>query len=195
MEWLGDRVLVAFGRHHAPVLQSPGLAAVEQAFILMSVVPNRKGQPLLVEWQVACRSDQAAAFVLEPFDSFIERARLKAGGLPNSGKALPIADLQTSLPGAVAAVRAHMVARQAAFAGEMQARLEGTLIDLERLQSKQLEQLELQLERVIEGVKRSRFEQRSKQIHHVFDDYRRWVEDTLTTEPQPYIQLLAAVCG
>ena len=56
MEWLGDRVLTAFGRHRAPVLQSQQLAPGEQAFILMSLVPNRKGQPLLVEWQVACRN-------------------------------------------------------------------------------------------------------------------------------------------
>ena len=37
--------------------------------------------------------------------------------------------------------------------------------------------------------------QRSRDIHRVFDDYRRWVEDTLTTEPQPWIQVLAAVCN
>lgn len=60
MEWLGDRVLTAFGRHRAPVLQSAGLAAGEQAFVLISVVPNRKGQPLLVEWRVACRASESA---------------------------------------------------------------------------------------------------------------------------------------
>jgi hypothetical protein len=29
----------------------------------------------------------------------------------------------------------------------------------------------------------------------VFDDYRQWVQDTLTTEPQPWIQVLGAVCN
>ncbi len=160
----------------------------------MSVVPNRKGQPLLVEWQVASRTDRTAAFALAPFDSFIERARLKAGGLPNSGRQLPLADLQSALPEAVAAMRVHMVKRQSDFSAQMTSRLEGTLAELERLQSRQMEQLELKLQHVIEGVRRSRFELRSKQIHHVFDDYRHWVEETLTTEPQPYIQVLAAVC-
>ena len=50
VEWLGDRVLTHFGRHRAPVMQSHKLRTGEQAFILMSLVPNRKGQPLLVEW-------------------------------------------------------------------------------------------------------------------------------------------------
>ena len=47
----------------------------------------------------------------------------------------------------------------------------------------------------IETVKRSRFERRSQQIGRVFDDYRQWVRDTLTTEPQPWIQVLAALCN
>ena len=43
-------------------------------------------------------------------------------------------------------------------------------------------------------MKRGRFEQRSQHINRVFDDYRQWVQDTLTTEPQPWIQVLAGVC-
>ena len=34
MEWLGERVLTAFGRHRAPVLRSQHLSPGEQAFIL-----------------------------------------------------------------------------------------------------------------------------------------------------------------
>jgi superfamily II DNA or RNA helicase len=195
MEWLGERVLTAFGRHRAPVLRSQHLSPGEHAFILTGVVPNRKGQPLLVDWQVACRQVESAFFSLEPFDSFIQRARLKAGGLPNSGQNAPIEGLQKSLPQAVQAMNAHMIARQTIFAADMGARLRGTLAELEELQGRQIQQLELQLEKVIEGVKRSRFERRSRHIHRVFDDYRQWVEDTLTTEPQPYVQVLAAVCA
>ena len=195
VEWLGERVLTAFGRHRAPVLRSQYLLPGEQAFILTGVIPNRKGQPLLVDWQVVCGQSESAAFSLEPFDSFIDRARLKAGTLPNSGQNLPIESLQARLPKAVQAMRAHMIAKQSAFAADMQARLRGTLAELESLQGKQIQQLELQLEKVIEGVKRSRFERRSQYIHRVFDDYRQWVEDTLTTEPHPYIQVLAAVCS
>ena len=175
MEWLGERVLTAFGRHRAPVLRSQHLSPDEQAFILTGVVPNRKGQPLLVDWQVACRQAESVAFSLEPFDSFIERARLKAGALPNSGQNVPVETLQASLPQAVQAMHAHMIAKQPMFAADMEARLRGTLAELEDLQGRQIQQLELQLEKVIEGVKRSRFERRSQHIHRVFDDYRQWV--------------------
>lgn len=36
-------------------------------------------------------------------------------------------------------------------------------------------------------MRHSRFERRSQQIYRVFDDYRQWVNDTLTTEPSPGI--------
>lgn len=197
MEWLGDRVLTHFGRHRAPLLQSASLHPDEQAFILMSLVPNRKGQPLLVEWRIATRRGDGD-FSLEPFYSFVSRAGLKAGGLPNRGNTPGLDEttraMQQALPKAVQAMHAHMISQQAAFSARLNERLEGTLADLKRLQDRQIEQLALALEGQLETVKRGRFEQRSQQINRVFDDYRQWVHDTLTTEPQPWIQVLAALC-
>lgn len=198
MEWLGDRVLTHFGRQHAPLLQSSRLTPGEQAFVLMGLIPNRKGQPLLVDWQVACRTGQGA-FRLEAFEAFVNRAGLKAGALPNPGRTAALdamADaMQKALPQAVKAMHDHMVERQASFSAALNDKLQGTLADLKRLQERQLEQLTLDLEKQLETIRHSRFEQRSRQIQRVFDDYRSWVKDTLTTEPQPWIQVVAAVCN
>jgi SNF2 family DNA or RNA helicase len=199
LEWLGDRVLNHFPRHSAPVVQNHKLHPCEQAFVLMSLVPNCKGQPLLVEWQVACRIGNAGAFTLEPFATFSQRAGLQSGGLPNRGTsealAAPTQVLQAALPDAVATMRTHMLQLQGDFAAQSSLRLRDTLQNLEQLQKRQIVQLELRLESQIETVKRSRFEHRSRQIGRVFDDYREWVKDTLTTEPQPWIQVLAALCN
>lgn len=198
VEWLGDRVLTHFGRHRAPLLQSHKLTVGEQAFILMSLIPNRKGQPMLVEWKVASRVGQGA-FVLEDFDAFIARAGLRAGALPNREQSseLPetIKSMQNALPVAVQSMHQYMIEEEKSFSKGLAERMAGTLAELERLQAKQLEQLSLDLEKQLETVKHSRFEQRSHHIQRVFDDYRRWIEDTLTTEPQPWIQVLAAVCN
>ena len=91
-------------------------------------------------------------------------------------------------------MRAYMVEKQSTFAAEMNARLQGRLRTW-RTCSTGRSAAERRLEKVIEAVKQSRFERRSQQIHRVFDEYRQWVQDTLTTEPQPYIQVLAAVCA
>jgi superfamily II DNA/RNA helicase len=192
MEWLSDRVLTAFGRHRAPVIQCPELAEGEQAFMLMGLIPNRKGQPLLIEWQVAVYSGNQ--WVLQAFPEFVERTKLQAHKLSNRNQGINTTTLQANLPSAVAAMQRHMVSRQEAFASEMTARLAGTLADLEILQGRQFEQLELRLStnQQAEQFKRTKREQRTQHIRKVFDEYRLWVQDTMTTEPQPFIQVLAA---
>lgn len=192
MDWLSDRVLTAFGRHRAPVIQCPQLVDGEQAFILMGLIPNRKGQPLLIEWQVALHKGDV--WCLESFPAFAARTKLKANSLANRNQGLDTTAVQTHLPAAVAAMQQHMVSLQKNFAADMTARLSGTLADLERLQGKQFEQLELRLaeNQQAEQFKKTRREQRTQHIRKVFDEYRQWVQDTMTTEPQPFIQVLAA---
>lgn len=192
MEWLTERVLTAFGRHRAPVIRSAQLAEGEQAFILLSLIPNRKGQPLLIEWRVAVL--QQGVWTLEGFPDFASRAGLQAGKLPNSGKAIDTTVLQQQLPAAVAAMRRFMVERQKSFAADMEARLQKTLDDLARLQGRQEEQLEFRFQQSqqAENLKRGQREQRTQHIRKVFDEYRDWVRDTMTTEPEPFIQVLAA---
>ncbi len=198
MEWLGDRVLSQFGRHSAPLLLSHQLQPGEQAFVLMSLVPNRKGQPLMVEWQVATRVGEQGAFQLETFETFATRAGLQANRLANRGQGTAYqsvaSPMQAALPEAVATMHIFMEQQQKQFAAQLDARLQATLAELKLLQDKQIVQLELRFENQIETVKRSRLETRTRQIGHVFDDYRQWVQDTLTTEPKPWIQVLAAVC-
>ena len=194
MDWLVDRVLAHFGRHTAPVIESAFLDKGEQAFVMMALIPNRKGQALLVDWQVVSFTASGESS-LQTFEHFAERAKLKADALPNSGKEVDATNLQAKLPQAVALMKQHMVSQQQTFATQLNERLAGTLEELKKLQEKQMQQLELHLENLVAGVKQSRREQRSKHIHQVFDDYRQWIEDTMTTEPQPYIRVLAAVCN
>ncbi|MFT3801174.1 MAG: DEAD/DEAH box helicase [Burkholderiaceae bacterium] len=197
MEWLGDRVLTHFGRHKAPLLQSLHLNPDEQAFILMSLIPNRKGQPLLVEWQVACRHGNGP-FALEPFDTFANRAGLRAGQLPNRSQlgmiAAACADMQRALPDAVAQMQKHMLKRHKKFSADLKTRLRDLLAELEALQTRQKKQLEISLAKQLDTVRQRRYADQSREIDRVFSAYQKWVEDTLTSEPQPWVQVLAAVC-
>jgi len=160
--------------------------------MLMGLIPNRKGQPLLIEWQVAVSI--GSSWSLEAFAKFVERTGLRANSLANRNHSLDTTTLQSNLPNAVATMRSYMVGLQEIFAADMKSRLEGTLADLERLQENQFEQLELRLaaNQQAEQFKRTRRERTAKYIHKVFDEYKLWVRDTMTTEPQPFIQVLAA---
>lgn len=195
VEWLADRVLTAFGRHKAPVLRLPALAANEQAFILLGLIPNRKGQSVVVQWQVA-RRQGSGDWRLQPFEDFARECHLHASSLANAASELDISPLQAALPSAVRAMQSFMLGCHRDFEQHTQAKLASTLEQLRLLQDRQMQQLEMRLEasNQEEHFKRSRREQRERTIHNVFDDYRQWVEDTLRIEPEPYIQVLAAAC-
>jgi superfamily II DNA or RNA helicase len=192
-EWLRDRVLTRFGRHTAPVLRSAALAEGERAFLLMGQIPNRKGQALLVDWQVVVLREGTTT--LEDFEAFCKRAGLAAGALPNPAQALDLTPLQADLKAAVAAMTRHLEQRQRTFSADLEARLQSTLEALRQLQARQIEQLERRLQQQggLETLLAGKRERRVGQIRRVFDEYAAWVRDSLQTEPQPHIQVLAAV--
>ena len=87
-----------------------------------------------------------------------------------------------------------MVQKQKKFDASLQEKMEKTMELLKTLQERQFEQLELLLEKQLDTVKDSKRKKRKQEIDGVFDSYRNWVENTLSTEPEPYIQVLAALC-
>jgi hypothetical protein len=92
-------------------------------------------------------------------------------------------------------MRHHVVAQQANFSAEMMARLSNHLANLKKLQGRQVEQLEIRLNESGQNDKfKSSFrERKTTEITKVFDEYRQWVEDTLTIEPSPFIEVLAVI--
>ena len=71
------------------------------------------------------------------------------------------------------------------------------LEELDRLKGRQLEQLELTLNRSSEIQSKQDQKRTNGQqaIDDVFDNYLLWVEQTMTTEKYPYLQLIAAIRG
>ena len=195
--WLNDRMLAAFGRHEAPVLAGvPNLAVDETVFVLSGLVPNRRSHPLLYEWiAVAYRAARYEAVV--PFDEVLARTGLGRGGVANRGLRTDTDALWSLLPDAVARGRDWVVERRRAFENRINERLNDELQALEELKARRLRQLELQLERSdqSETFKRSREERGRRDIDTIFDEYLTWIEDTMTTEPQPYIKVVCVMRG
>ena len=193
--WISDLVLSEYRGHRAPVISSGQLAPGEAGYVLAGLIPNRKGQPIIVDWQVVVGTPQNS-FHLEEFDAFAERAGLKFNKLPN--REMQIADsLQANLPRAIEAMRQHMIARRDLYQEEVRPKLAEALADLQTLQASQLNQLilELDVEASLESAARRRAEERRKEIDKAFEDYRGWIHDTMETEPQPFIQVVAVVQG
>ncbi|TGD72203.1 DEAD/DEAH box helicase [Mangrovimicrobium sediminis] len=199
IQWLQDRLLAQVARHSAPVLVLPdtpqvnaALAPGESVFLVSGLIPNRKAHPVIWEWfAVRCGAGQVAE--VQPAEDWLRQLQLD-DRLPNRAQPVDISGLEALRQPVIDSVRAEMAQRQADFVATHQPELERQLADLQSLQDRQERQLEMQLARSeqAENFKTSRREMRLKHIERVFQEYQVWVRDTLTIEPQPYIQIIAA---
>ena len=195
--WLNDRMTAAFGRHEAPVLAGvPGLAADEAVFVLSGLVPNRRGHPLLYEWvAVTYRGERHEALL--PFDELLARTGLGRRAVANRGRRADLPALRRLLPDAVARARARVVERRRDFEDRVNDKLNRELAALEALKARRIRRIEKRLERSdqSEAFKRARAERARRDVETIFDEYLTWVEDTMTTEPQPYMRVACVMTG
>lgn len=194
VEWLADRCLFHFGRHQAPAIQlSAGMAPGEVAFVCFGSFPNRRGSPVLTRW-VSVRFERGTFREVEPFDRTLERTGLGQHPIPNPGAA-ELDDLLPLRPEAVRRARARLQEERNAFEAELAPQLEEQKRRLERLRGNHIEQLELNFgrDRRSDAVKEQSRQRERHKIDRIFEDYRNWVELSMTTEPEPYIKLIAVL--
>lgn len=192
IEWINDKVIAGFGRHEAPVLSLQGaLGAKETVFILSGLTPNRKGHPLIHSWFGVTFHDGTFTKI-EEFDQLISRTGLGKNKFPNPLKDIDIEALRSLLPETVKQVKLYMSEKRTAFEKVINEKLNSQLSALERLKGKQYEQLNLFYQDKKQLTKK---EQDKREIDRKFDEFIEWVEDTMTTEDHPFIQVIAVLKG
>jgi ERCC4-related helicase len=197
MSWVNDKVLAAFGRNQAPVLLLPDHLEEKQViFIISALIPNRKSHPLLHYWLAVSFKKDTFESIL-PFESLQEKIELGVRRLPNIGSEMDTDSLKTLLPTAIEKTKEWMTGKWKEFEDDINKKLDHHLKELDRLRGKQYVQLELDFgELSNKAIKTmSQKEKRKRQIDEIFDNFISWVEDTMTTENNPYIQVVAALSG
>ena len=192
VEWINDKVVAGFGRHEAPVLTLSGtLNSGETVFILSGLIPNRKGHPLVHRWfGVVFKDDEFQQ--IEEFETLLARTGLGKTSFPNRGDNIDIEALRQLLPEAVRQARDYMSEKRNAFEEVINEKLNEQLNALDRLKTKQYEQLELFY---MDKRQVSKKEQDKREIDRKFDEFWTWVEDTMTTDDNPFIQVIAVLKG
>ena len=68
---------------------------------------------------------------------------------------------------------------------------------LDELKARRLRQIELQLEGLgqAEAFQRTRAERSRHEVEGMFDEYLEWIQETMTTEPRPWIKVVCAMTG
>ena len=202
LEWANDRVLARLDRHQAPLITLPAgrLPGDHIVFLLSGLVPNRKSHPLLHVWfGVTMQRDAAAGGTFVEIDNMktvLERTGLGAVAFANTGDNEDEASaLQVLLPEAISQARAWMSLERDRFEADINRQLNEQLEALEGLRKKQYAQLELRFEEAGGATARQKHDAERREIDRVFDEFIDWVQDTMTTEDNPYIKVVAVLRG
>lgn len=190
--WANDRVLSAFGRHEAPLVTLPDgvLEPGEEIFVLAGLIPNRKSHPLVQRWfSVVLKKGRFDR--IEDFAQTCARTDLGKADIPNLGDQQDDAvALEKQLGLVVDKAKAYMAEQRKAFDAVNDAKLQEQLDRLEALRARHQQQLEL-----IPNLKPTHKQMRERKVKDLFDDFIDWVEDTMTTEKDAYIQIAAVLRG
>ncbi|MDM7995622.1 MAG: DEAD/DEAH box helicase [Acidobacteriota bacterium] len=193
MQWLNFKLMVAFGRRQAPVMRlGEVLGPNESFFLLQGEIPNRKGQPVIHEW-FAVRFDGQRCVGILPLQQFLDHTKLNARTFPNAGAFdIPVA-VSGLLSDVVSQARNYMSERCREFQQSIQPQLQEEIGNLAKLRDRQLSFLETEYpeDQTLVGARRNRKMERKRRIDEIFANYRRWVEDTMTTEDSPYLRVAA----
>ncbi|BAY80321.1 hypothetical protein NIES25_68090 (plasmid) [Nostoc linckia NIES-25] len=192
VDWLNDRGITLFGRHQAPVIVLPQLQTNEVIFVISGIIPNRRGQPLVNKWVSVVFQNQKFKHI-EDFEKTLQLTGLGHEPIPN--QMLPIDEKLLDLR-EIAVVEAHkkMLKARKNFEDSINVQLQEQLNRLNKLKGQHYQQLTLCYAdgTPLKEEKKSKAERRIEQI---FNDYWRWVEDSMTTEPAPYIKIIAVLQG
>jgi ERCC4-related helicase len=196
LRWADDKVVAAFHRSEAPVLAVPTLEDGTSVVVCSGNIPNRKGQAVVNEW-VGVRFRNGSDPEVLPFERVLDATGLGEERLPNRESDVDLDALRSLVPDAVDAAEAWMLERRKEKEAQLNEQLQEELDELETLKQRHERQLEMRFDTmdrpdaIVEGEKKKK----QREIDRIFDDFYDWVENTMTTEEQAYIQVVAVLTG
>ena len=194
ISWLNDKVVAGFRRHEAPVLTLSTMAGDEVVYILTGIVPNLKGQPLVQRWiGVTVRNGKYQG--IESFESVLGRTGLARQKFSNPAHDQVPAEVQERLPEVIDHARQWMVQERNRFEDDINEKLNAHLKNLESLRKRHLDaaRAHIQAMDVAQTVRARRAEEKEREIEALFSEYMKWIEETMTTEKQAYIKVVAII--
>ena len=193
VEWINNKVLASFRRHEAPVVFLPsGLDPDEAVYLITGIIPNLKGHPLIQHW-FGVRTKKKSFMGIEELSSFLKRTKLGKQFIPNRGINIDIDELQALLPDVVQKAREYMSSKRNEFEDKINPKLNEHLQRLEELKSRHENEVQRYFEalELADNLKQARKKKRLREIEAIFSEYMQWIEDTLNTEDNPYIKIVA----
>lgn len=187
VKWMEDKIISSLKRHSAPVIDASSiLNKNENIFILSGLFPNQKGQPVFQKW--AGITFKGKSFKeIKDFQSISELINPDNNSFPNTNRNIDTNHLSSFLPEAVEKMKTWLLIHKKEFEADIKDQLNLKLKELEKLENKKFEQLEL--------FKGHDKEARKRKVKSDFKEYQSWIKDTMTIEDHPFIQVIAVLAG
>lgn len=193
IQWVNDKSSTMFERQEAPVL---GLSNVlnkgETIFILSGLIPNRKSHPTINHWfGVVFNNDKLVEII--SMDEVLKKVKLKNTEYPNTNKLTKdnCENISKLLPRAIQSARLQMENKLREFEAENKPKLQNHLDELKQLKGRHIEQL--QFEEVNTTAKERKILEKQHSIDKTFNDFEKWIKDTMTLDNNPYIQVISVL--
>jgi len=195
-QWAGDKVVANFQRNEAPVLPLSTLGTEETIVLCSGNVPNRKGQPVVNEWMgVRFWKDLEPKVI--PLEDVLEETKLDSRRLSNPAPDVDLKALEDLVPPAVEAARNWMEARRDEKNAQLNEKLDRYLERLIELREEHERQLECKYDDTDrpDVIVQQEKEKKRREIERTFKEFAEWAKDTMDTEEQAYIQVIAVLTG
>lgn len=195
LNWVNDKIAAAFKRHEAPLLTLPGALRPEESIYLVSgLIPNLKSHPLIHRFFGIGFLGKRFKEIID-FDALLKRTSIHQKRYPNPKEVVDIAPLEGLLPQAVAKAREQMSLYRKDHITRTTPQLNEHRQRLETLRTRRLEQLELRFTGDLQTRQLNKRERERREVESLFKDWQKWVEETMSTEDNPYIQIIAVLSG
>ena len=189
MEWLHDKILYAFGRKDAPVVDLPALASGQAIVLATGILPNRKGHSLIQRWAGLC-FDHGRLTETIGLEAVLERVRFGREQIPNPASERDLAPLVRLVGPSVDAMREELRKARQDFDAAVRPELDRQLARLSEFRSARTRQLEFQFDKMA-----NKKNAEIRKVESLYEEYKAWIHDTLETEDQPSIRIAAIFAG
>ncbi|MCY4674357.1 MAG: DEAD/DEAH box helicase [Bacteroidetes bacterium] len=196
MEWMTDKVRLAFGRLEAPAIILSTMAPGTFAYLITVLWPNRKGTTIFQRWYLVEHRSEAG-IVIKNFESSSVYESLQYDRLPNTGREPRLLKTaQRLVSKGVEHAREFAMNDRKSFKSELERTLNKYLAELKELEDRQKAHVEHRFQIEDKRPEHLLLGQRDKELKQVrsrFKEFRAWMQASMTMEEDPYVHVAAVM--
>ncbi len=192
MSWVNDKAGLLFGRGEAPVIgitqkMQPG----EMYFIVSGSIPNLKSTPLVDEWFVLQYKNGKYIGTIT-MEEAVQNSGIRNKNLANINGITKddLHEAESLRQDVVKHAKEYLAVKYKDYQTRMEPLLDEEVDKLLDLQKKHKKYYQITL-----FEQKRKLAEKERGVDELFDQFVRWVTDTLTIQNNPYIRIVAVLMG